>query len=91
MGRVASGHVNRECELLRRAKLGDQPFQRLAQVSHSSLAGNALTVSAHTGTQLASRCGYRAEALPVRSRPRAGSAVRRGARLVGDVIGDGQR
>src|ERR1700693_975642 len=29
MGRVASGHVNRERELLRRAKLGDQPFKRL--------------------------------------------------------------
>ena len=52
MGRVASGHVNRERELLRRAELGDQPFKRLAQVSHSSFAGITLTVRAYAGTQL---------------------------------------
>jgi hypothetical protein len=50
MGRVASGHVNRERELLRCAKLGDQPFKRLARVSHGSLASITLTVSTHTGT-----------------------------------------
>jgi hypothetical protein len=47
MGRVASGYVNRE--LLRCTKLGDQPFKRLAQVSHGSLGGITLTVSARTG------------------------------------------
>ncbi len=52
MGRVASGHVNREREFLRRAKLGDQPFKRLPQVRHSSFAGITLTVSASAGTQL---------------------------------------
>ena len=52
MGRVASGHVNRERELLWCAKLGDQPFKRLAQVSHGSLAGITFAVSARTGTQL---------------------------------------
>ena len=51
-GWVASGHVNHEREFLRCAKLGDQPFKRLAQVSHSILAGIAFTVGAHTGTQL---------------------------------------
>ena len=52
MGRVASGHVNHERELRRCAKLGDQPFKRLAQVSHSSFTGITLTVGAHAGTQL---------------------------------------
>src|SRR5208282_6916086 len=52
MGRVASGHVDRERELLRRAKLGDQPFKRLTQVGHGGLGGITVTVRAYARTQL---------------------------------------
>jgi hypothetical protein len=52
MGLVASGHVDGKRELLRRAELGDQAFNRLAQVRDGSLAAVALTVRSHTGAQL---------------------------------------
>ncbi len=45
---MASGHVNRE--RLRRAELGDQPLERLVQVSYSSLAGTTLTAVVRTSS-----------------------------------------
>lgn len=35
-----------------RGKLGDQPFECLAQISHGGLGGIAFTVRAHARTQL---------------------------------------
>jgi RNA polymerase sigma-70 factor (sigma-E family) len=52
MGLTASGNVHHEREFLWYAKLGDQPFQRLTQVSHRRLGGITLTVRADARTQL---------------------------------------
>src|SRR6185437_4251129 len=49
---AASGHVNHDHEFLWHAKPGDQPFQRLTQVSNSGLGGVAVTVGAHAWAQL---------------------------------------
>jgi hypothetical protein len=52
MGRAASGHINHDCEFLRHAELGDQPFKRVTQIGHGGLRGVTLPVRAYTGTQL---------------------------------------
>jgi hypothetical protein len=52
MEREASGHVNRERQFLRGTELGDQPFESLTQVGHSSLTGITVAIRTHTGTQL---------------------------------------
>ena len=49
---LASGHVHHDSQLVRGAELGDQGFQRLAQVRDRSLRGIALAVRPHARAQL---------------------------------------
>ena len=48
----ASGHVDHERQLIWGAELGNQAFERLAQVRDCRIEGVPLAIGSHTGTQL---------------------------------------
>lgn len=51
-GPVASGYVDRDCQLVWRAELGDQAFQRLPEVRHRGLGTVTFAMYTHAWPEL---------------------------------------